>query len=1011
MCNLNSKVLNMRDFFENINFSFGTKASDIKPAHIVVSEDDVLSEKLKNNIFTFDAPEHSKSSFYVITTELTNEERFKLRRYIWNENKYDLFFIPENPNNELITTLYYAKTNPRESEIKIASFTGKDEVEVENIKKWNFESGAFWLSYSNFLNKIKNCKPVDEKLVEQLKQLKHLLNAELGKHTNNPDEIVQALIDRTLFIKFLEDNHIINSFFYGFYFPNKYFGKDVSYKTLLEERDVDGINLLFDRINRLFNNVLFQDPFIEKKYISNAVMDLICKAIQQHDWTTGQMSLFDFRFDVIPIEFISHIYEVFLEKQQLDDGIYYTPNKLAHLIIDDTILRQGTVLDPSCGSGMFLVLAFRRLLKQNPFKSKKVNDIIDYRNKLIKDSIFGIEKSNIAWRLTVFSLYLEILKDIPANEVKSYIQEKIENDSESSIFVDFSSNIVNCNALEIDSEKIPHKEKTFDFIVGNPPFFQINSNDEEATFINEYTISIDGKIVKAKDIIGYSQISQAFMLKLKDWAHAKTRFGFIQNSSNFYNEKSESFQKFFFEYYTIECFYELSRVKDILFRKAKENVVVAIFNNQNGYNNDMRYYPVYEVLFSKIFELIVIQEDKKIDISQKDILDKTVILRDYLLGNEYDLKLLTKISCNDILSSFLLQNKDYSFKGLERITNSNLCKYFKIKESEFSKLDKKEKTKKHEEFAKERYLSDDITKSHNVPYIYRPENKIRAFSIVGNDGFMSFDHINDDNFQRPRKQFIYKGDKILLNKFGNKIAASFVNFDLIFSNLIYGIKLQDENYYDLFTAILNSDLINFYLLLKFRKRVDNNFSNIDTKSVKNIPIPKIEDEELITQISYLSHNLTCGKLKYENQVRENLNELIYDLYDLDYLERQRVKDFFVENTQVTNFEPYKNAIYHTLEIYFHDKPYIEIFEDKNLGFDMVIVAIFINNSYLNLPDSKKVFRYMMNNIIQENQDGVTLLKEKIIGKDCIYLIKDKQYQNWTETKGFEDGKDILKLVQ
>lgn len=1001
----------MKEFFENINFTFGTNISDIKPSRIIVSEDSLLSEKIENNIFTFDAPEHSKSSFYVIAVELTTEELFKVRRYIWNENKYDLFFIVENLNNEKETTLYYAKTNPRENEIKIASFKGRDEAEIENIKKWNFESGAFWLSYSNFLNKIKECKPVDEKLVEQLKQLKHRLNAELGKYTSNTDEIVQALIDRTLFIKFLEDNHIINSFFYGFYFPNKSTKKNVSYKTLLEERDIEGINLLFDRINRLFNNVLFQNPFIEKEYISNTVMDLICQAIQQHDWNTGQMSLFDFRFDVIPIEFISHIYEVFLEKKQLDEGIYYTPNKLAHLIIDDTILKQGTVLDPACGSGMFLVLAFRKLLKQCPFESKEIRDIINYRNQLIKDSIFGIEKSNIAWRLTVFSLYLEILKDIPADDIKIYIQQKIEYNSESSIFIDFSSNIVNCNALEIDEEKIPHRGKTFDFIVGNPPFFQISSDNEEVTFINEHSISINDEVVKAKDIIGYNQISQAFMLKLKDWAHFNTRFGFIQNSSNFYNEKSESFQEFFFTHYQIESFYELSRVKDVLFRKAKENVIVAIFSNNCIQDNIIKYYPVHEVLFSKIFELIVIQEDKRIDIFQKDILDKKIILREYLLGNDYDLRLLKKLSNNEILDSFLLQSKEYSFKGLQRITNGNLCKYFKIKECDFLKLNKKEKTKKHEEFAKERYLKEDITAKYNIPYIYRPENRINAFVIEDNDGFMSYDDINDDNFQRSRKSFIYKGNKILLNKFGRKIVAAFVDYDLIFSDLIYGIKLSNENYYHLFTAILNSDLINFYLLLKFRKRVDNNFSNIDTNSVKNIPIPKLEDKDLVTQIVDFSCKLTKRKLNYENQIKESLNELIYDLYDLDYLERQRVKDFFTENAQVSSFTPYINALFQTLEMYFQTKPHIEVFEDKNLGFDMVVVAIFINDAHLQLPSSKKVFRYIINKIIQENQDGITLLKEKIIGKDCIYLIKDKQHLNWTVTKAFEDGKDILKLMQ
>ncbi|MGG2309848.1 N-6 DNA methylase, partial [Salmonella enterica] len=79
------------------------------------------------------------------------------------------------------------------------------------------------------------------------------------------------------------------------------------------------------------------------------------------------MSLFDFKFNVIPVEFISYIYEVFLNEQQKKNGIYYTPKKLAQLIVDDVIFESqtGTVLDPSCGSGMFLIVAFQRLFENS----------------------------------------------------------------------------------------------------------------------------------------------------------------------------------------------------------------------------------------------------------------------------------------------------------------------------------------------------------------------------------------------------------------------------------------------------------------------------------------------------------------------------------------------------------------------------------------------------------------------------------------------------------------------
>ena len=1012
----------MKDFFKYLDFTFGTKNSDIKPSKIVISEDDILSQKLISNVYVFDSPEQTNSSFYVITIPLSDEELFELRRYIWNENKYDLYFLAEKLETNFITSLYYAKTNPRESELKIASFSGneKDNKELEKIRKWNFDSGAFWLAYSNFLDTVKKHTRIDKELIEQLKKLKVKLQKELTLKIEDPDEIVQALIDRTLFIKFLEDKHIINSFFYNFHFSKHTRVKDIDfgYKTLLNEHDIKNINKLFDNINKLFNNVLFKKPTIENKYLSEGVLDLIYKAISRYDWNDNQLSLFDFRFDVIPIEFISHIYEVFLESNQLDEGIYYTPDKLAHLIIDDTIINTGTVLDPTCGSGMFLVLAFRKLLEYNPApKTKDIYKIIEHKNKLLKEFIFGIEKENAAWRLTVFSLYLEILKGIPADEIKQYIKQNLKNNSEIPIFPpDFSDNIINRNALEVKAEKIPHKGKFFDYIIGNPPFLEIKPNSEEISFINDYSTKIDGKSIKAKDIIGYNQISQAFMLKIKDWAKPKTRFGFVQNSSNFYNEKSADFQKFFFKQYQIENFYELSRVKDILFRKAKESVVVTIFNNKQIENNTINYYPVNMGIFSETFDLLIIQEDKKIEILQNDILNEKVVLRDYLIGNEYDFKLLIKLSNLEKLVDFLLIVKNNSFLGLSRISDEKLKSDFKISDNDFNVLSKTEKVKKHEEFAFKNYLKSTKSNTHNIPYIYQPDDKIKAFTILNVDGYMNIADINDNNFQRPRRnKSIYQGSKIIFNKFGKRIEAAYTEFDLVFSFLIFGLKLKNENYYNLFTAILNSDLVNFYLSLKYRKRIDDNFANLYTKAIKNIPIPKNLDEDIVAKISKISQLLTEGKLKYEGETKEKLNNLIYDLYDLGYLERQRIKDYFSEkeNVETVDLENYKKSLFNTLEMYFKTKPTIESYKNPNFGFDMIVIAIYFNNSYNTMPTTEKTFKYVISKIVTEfkSNENFIALKEKIIGKDCIYIIKDDQYKNWTKTKAFEDGKEILKLVR
>jgi type I restriction-modification system DNA methylase subunit len=1002
----------MKSFFEKIGFTFGSMQSDIKPSEIIISENKTLTEKLVGKVFSYRSPEHTNTSFYVIAVHLSAIELFEVKRYIWNENKYDLYFITEKLNNEVFTTLYYAKSNPYDDDNKIASFSGyeKDNEELEKIKKWSFNSGTFWLNYCNFLYKVKQRTRIDKKLIEQLRDLKRKLKKELNSLNSDCDEIVQSLIDRTLFIKFLEDNHIINSYFYNYHFPNRFNDcntNDFGYKTLLKTHDRKNINVLFDKINKLFNSILFKSPEIKEKFLTDNILDFIYDAIRQKDWSTGQLSLFDFRFDVIPIEFISHIYEVFLENSQLKEGIYYTPDKLAQLIIDDTVNEVGTILDPACGSGMFLVLAFRKILELAPSKSKNVAEIIDYKSKLLKEYIFGIEKEKIAWRLSIFSLYLEILKDINPEEIKNYIKLKLEEDLFKPIFpIDFSENILHQNSLETKEDKKAHKDKTFDFILGNPPFFEIKENDVEISFVNEYENVSGDEILKAKNIVGHKQISQAFMLKLKDWAKSDTRFGFVQNSSNFYNKHSENFQKFFFEHYQIENFYELSRVKNILFRKAKESVIVTIFNNKRVENNTINYYPVELGIFSETFDLLIIQEDKKIEIKQQSILNKEIVLRDYLIGNEFDLELIKKLQSNFLLEKYLVKlqgTKGEINNGLQIVGKEQLVDEFNLNEKEYELLNRNERVELSNKF-KLKYTSASKTEEFKTPLIL-PSN-LSNFRFSNINTYIG----NVSNFQRIRNQIIYSGNKILLNRVGNRVKAVFNTENIYYNFDIYSIFLKNDKLYDLITAILNSQLANYLIDINYRRRSNGSYPKIGHDAIKNIPIPKILDEDLVTEISEISKQLTEGKIKYEGEIKEKLNELIYDLYDLNILEINRIKDFYEPKRNVTkgDLEEYKIALSQTLRLFFVNKPEIEYYQGVNLPFDMVITAIYFNNARENSHGGKKTLQYIINKILQEKSDEKFIsLREKIYGNNCIYIVKNNSYHSWSTTKAFEDGQDIL----
>jgi hypothetical protein len=997
------------DFFSNLGFDFNT---DLRARVIDIEKEATLCKKLENSVFYYKSPNNTNTSFYLITSSLETSEIKHFRKYVWNKNDADIIFYFPNDAEEVV--MYYAKYSPKfsnkESVLEVFSTTKKDLDTIEKIKHWQFDSGVFWLNYSSFINKAKY-KGIDKELVSTLKALKEQLNQLLLQSIsdgNTRNEVVQALIDRTLYIKYLEDNHIINSYFFSHYFNDN----TLNYEKLLENNAKREINELYSIIHEIFNNSLFDTPKIDEKYLTNEVCNLIAKSFN-HNINTGQLRLFDFRFDVLPVEFISYIYEVFLSEKQKENGIYYTPKKLAQLIVDDVINedRIGSILDPSSGSGMFLITGYQRLLEIAQKQKLEPQDSIGkikYRTQLLAENIFGIEKELTAQRFTLFSLSLQIFIGINPEEIKEFIAKELKDNKKINLFSEYSffQNIKHANTLKTFDK--PFEDRVFSYIVGNPPFFEIPNTPEfknEISFLNSYQVSLpDYTKVQAKSIIGKSQISQCFFIKIKDWSNENTRFGFVSNSSNFYNDYSEAFQDYFYLNYGIEKVYELSRVKKILFEKAKESVVAIIFTNK-FVDNTIDYYPVELGLFSeKPFELLIIQEDKIIKIHQEELANRQARLRDFLVGNEYDNLLIKNLSnSNSLLDYIVTENDDFFLhRGIEIVGFEEVEKEFQVNKDSWKLFSQKQKNEYYERF-KNKYSNQKQTKEFIVPFV-KPGNiekfKISSYnSYLGNDISM---------FHRPRKKELYKGKRIIWSRIGKSLKAVYLEDFIYFDFDLYVLKLTNEKYYNLIVAILNSDLTNYFSNIHLKKRIDGSFPKIGIEDIKRIPIPSELDDDLVEKISNISKNLSNVTYDYSDKEQE-LNELIFDLYELSFWEKQRVKDYFLPKSRIGRkkkaLDGYTNTLKQLIEFYF-DSP-ISV-EETPTDFNLIVVKIsFDSNS--SSPIASKTKKYLLNEIFEQNPNANFLAsQEKIFGKDCVYIIKEDINKNWTETKAFEDGQDILK---
>ena len=288
------------------------------------------------------------------------------------------------------------------------------------------------------------------------------------------------------------------------------------------------------------------------------------------------------------------------------------------------------------------------------------------------------------------------------------------------------------------------------------------------------------------------------------------------------------------------------------------------------------------------------------------------------------------------------------------------------------------------------------------------------FEIKSFEGYLNQKDIVKPNFRREkaRNSAMFEGEKIVLNRQGNYIYANYINFKCYFSTYLFFIKLKDKNLYPLFTAILNSQLINYFLTHIYRMRLNANYNQLNNSALKNIPIPTNLDENIFLEISEISKNLTKGLLKFEKEIKEKLNDLVYDLFELSYYEKQRVKDFYISDKIKlckNGIIEYKQTLSNMFELYFEETPLIESYIDNIFGSGTTVVAIHFNGSNSTQVSTKDVLIYSLEEIFKSNTEKFSLLQNRIVGKDCVYLIKNSILKNWSVTKAYEHAKDIIKI--
>lgn len=292
----------------------------------------------------------------------------------------------------------------------------------------NLVSGQFFREHSDRFNRNQRA---DQMLLGNLRHLREMLQ----KAGLTDNDICHDLLARIVFIQFLFDrkdsrgNAALNhNKLASLHEESILKAKHTNFLSILE--NYDETYRLFDWLNSKFNGDLFPGKGdtpqarergwqTEKNVVKPAHLQLLRQFISGDvDMPSGQYCLWpQYSFDAIPLEFISSIYETFVTERASGEGIFYTPQHLVDFILDRVLPWDGDqwnlkILDPACGSGVFLVKVFQRLIHRWKRTHQGQAVRAEILKGLLEKNLFGVDKDPHAVRVASFSLYLAMCDEI-----------------------------------------------------------------------------------------------------------------------------------------------------------------------------------------------------------------------------------------------------------------------------------------------------------------------------------------------------------------------------------------------------------------------------------------------------------------------------------------------------------------------------------------------------------------------------------------------------------------------
>jgi hypothetical protein len=900
------------------------------------------------------------------------DELARLHQWLWNHNRAPLLIavLPQ----EVRVYNCFTPPQPAGSTVKhpglLQAVTLVADVlelrqELDQYRRREVASGGFVRGQEK---QFRRDQRVDRRLLENLAHVRRLLIKDgLDKAVAN------NLLGRSIFVCYLEDREAISSDFFS------QFKSSHSFRDLLAQSH-QGTYQLFDELSRRFNGDLFPVDQTEQQQVKLQHLQQLAQFLGGHEVRTGQMSFWVYNFKYIPIELISAIYETFLDEEQTGAAAYYTPPEIVDFVLNEVLPVDGEtddvrILDPACGSGIFLVEAYRRLVIRKRRASGKMNLSYQELRDLLTNCIDGVDLSEDAIRVAAFSCYLALLDFLEPKRIWEEVRfPKLKG---ANLFVgDF-----------FDLEAA-FNERRYSLIVGNPPWQ--NRLTQPAT---EY-------VRRTRYPVADRSSAQAFLWRAPTLLREGGMVCLLAPSKGVLFNQSKPHREFrsqFLAAHRVRKVVDFSTFRRSLFRRAIAPMV-ALFYQADGTANS----PHEEIIYcgphpsplSESLAGVVVSGEEIKRFSRRRVVDRSDVWKIALWGTPRDLLLVDE-----------LRDRFPSLKQVADIRGWSIGEGVYV-------------------HGRDKNPAPDLAEMRYVPI-----SDLSPFHIAEAGNV----HLEAEVFHRVGNRRLYAGPHTLIRGgllSGGRLAAAFLSEDAVFECSVISLAgpPDEADLLKVVSAYVNSSLARYYhFLTSSTWGVERDVLRYHEHVSLPCAIPA-EDPQVLAQITAFVNRVQQSPEDHEWQ--SELDELVYRAYGLTPAERNLVEDTLrttvdqlYRGTRSRAFTPPSTA-----ELETYAAAYAEVFEATTGGRRTLLPTIYEGHTpyravtFQMVPQrdggstSRIASERLLDDLLaklervateQHSQSLYFRRNVKVFEPEAIHLVKPAERRFWTRSAGYNDADETI----